>query len=92
MNRSPFVIQYTLLSNKWGAIHFQPIGRFLYSESEDVFYLGNGFAALHEKSTGEKTIYLPTVLSVTNPKNGEREVTNKIRHTFKDMEKRRSIA
>lgn len=61
-------------------------GVFLYSESEDVFYAGNGFVSLHAKEAGEKVIRLPEMLSVTNVHNGEKQITNTIKRGFKQYE------
>lgn len=61
-------------------------GVFLYSESEDVFYAGNGFVSLHAKEAGEKVIRLPEMLSVTNVHNGENQITDTIKRGFKRYE------
>lgn len=51
-------------------------GVFLYSNSDDVVYAGNGYVCFHAATEGEKTLSFPVPLKCTDLVSGSQTVTN----------------
>ena len=49
---------------------FKKAGVFIFSESLDVLYFGNGFVSLHAVTQGKKEIHLPQKLTCTDTQSG----------------------
>ena len=57
---------------------------FVYTADDDVFYIGNGYAALHAATAGEKQICFPKKVTCTDTENGSVFVTDTL--TFSCMQ------
>lgn len=57
-------------------VFFKENGVFVYSESDDIFYAGNGYVALHAVTEGVKEIRLPEKLKCTDTENGQSVMTD----------------
>ena len=49
---------------------YKQSGVFVFSETKDIFYAGNGFVALHAAFTGEKSIAFPEKVRITDTETG----------------------
>lgn len=73
--------------DEWELMEFlKNSGVFLYSESRDVFYAGNGCIALHAAEGGGKKIRLPEKMRVTDCESGETFVSDTICAEFETFE------
>ncbi len=63
-------------------------GVFLYTEGTDVFYIGNGYLAIHSKSEGVKKITLPEEIKCTDTATGEVVITDMLKLNMKQFETR----
>ncbi len=63
-------------------------GVWIFSDSDDVVYFGNGFAALHGAAEGEKTISLPKEMTCTDVISNETQITNKLTFDCRQYETR----
>lgn len=61
-------------------------GVFILCESNDVLYFGNGFAALHSATAGEKTVFLPEVLVCTDVVSNATQKTSTLSFYCKQFE------
>ncbi len=59
---------------------------FLFNESYDVFYIGNGFAALHAVTAGEKEIKFPYAVKCTNTQSGTSVTTDVLKFSCSQYE------
>jgi len=55
---------------------YRKSGVFLYCDSNDVIYAGNGYAALHAATEGVKTIFFPKTVNCTDLISGQRYTTD----------------
>lgn len=66
----------------------QENGVFVYTDSDDVFYTGNGYLAIHAKTTGEKTITLPETLKCVDIHTHETIISDTLTIRMKQFETR----
>lgn len=67
-------------------------GVFLYGESGEVTYVGNGFAAVHAAHEGEKVLRFPRAVRLTDAETGEETVGEIFRFSCKQYETRLFLA
>ncbi len=63
-------------------------GVFVYTDSDDVFYIGNGYLSLHAKTEGKKTINLPEILRCRDINTKETIVSDTLSLDMKQFETR----
>ena len=63
-------------------------GVYIYSDSLDVFYIGNGFASVHAVTEGEKRVCFPEKLKCTDTQTGVSVVTDILKFKCKQFETR----
>lgn len=63
-------------------------GVFIYNQTPDVFYLGNGFVGIHAASEGEKNILFPEKLKFTDTETEKVYETDKLTLSLKQYETR----
>ncbi|MBR5153031.1 MAG: hypothetical protein IKW60_05875 [Clostridia bacterium] len=65
---------------------FKKSNVFVYCDSEDVFYIGNGFVAIHTQNGGKKELSFPKKIKITDVNTKKCHITDHLTVDMKDCE------